>query len=88
MAKKKKETHEIAKDHYIILWMKIRTRLPTENKALGSRSPGGPRERGGSVSQEFQASQPADQQGQFWRRGLGGRGAGFLFWSLLPGTES
>lgn len=26
--------------------MKIRTRLPTENKALGSRSPGGPRERG------------------------------------------
>lgn len=44
--KKKKETHEIAKDRYIILWMKIRTRLPTENKALGSRSPGGPRERG------------------------------------------
>lgn len=31
------------------------------------------------MSQEFQASQPADQQGRFWRRGLGGRGAGFLF---------
>ena len=37
----------------------------------------------GSVSQQFQASKPADQQGRFWRRGLGCRGAGFLFGPFL-----
>lgn len=38
----------------------------------------------GSVSQQFQASQPADQQGRFRRRGrLGPRGHGFLLGPFL-----
>lgn len=37
----------------------------------------------GSVSQQFQASQPADQQGRFCGRGLGPGGDGFLFGPFL-----
>lgn len=37
----------------------------------------------GSVSQQFQARKPADQQGRFCRRGLGPRGDGFLFGPFL-----
>lgn len=54
---------------------------PLGRKALVSGS-GHPRGQG-SVSQQFQAREPADQQGRFRGRGLGPRRGGFLFGPFL-----
>lgn len=80
----KKFFKEFAYGLYIILWMKMTTGSPlrkqgTWEQETANGSPGGQ----GSVSQQFQASKPADQQGRFCGRGLGPRGHGFLFGPFL-----
>lgn len=84
----KKETHEIAKDGYIILWMRITTRLPTEETrhlvAGVQEAPGSVGLSESTISGES-TSWPAGMvlETRTWRPR-----SRLSFWSLLPGTES